>query len=395
MRRSDTAVTTHHWWDRASHADAEPAATAAADAPPRRRSLGMGMATALVVGNMVGSGVFLLPASLAAYGGISLVGWGVTAVGAMALALVFARLGRANPRTGGPYAHSREAFGDFMSFQTAWSYWIAVWAGNAAIAVAFVGYVGYFWESLATNRALAAAVALAAIWLLTAVNAVGVRQGGRVQAVTTVLKLVPLVAIGVVGVVVMDTGNFGGFNPSGDANFGALSAVAALTLWAFIGLESATVPAEDVADPERTIPRSTILGTAIAAVVYIRGTAAVMGAIPAGTLAGSTAPFADAAEEIFGSWAGTWVAAGSATSSASTYLGNTLSSSTFAPTCRASRAPWSTVVATASAGSLQATGMTTVRYMDCSLPPPPASRWADPGHQGPSTLAPAGQGPAP
>jgi APA family basic amino acid/polyamine antiporter len=232
----------------------------------------------------------------------------------MTLALVFARLGRAHPRTGGPYAYSRKAFGDFVGFQTAWGYWIAVWAGNAAIAVAFVGYLGYFWESLATNRALAAAVALAAIWLLTAVNALGVRQGGLVQAATTVLKLVPLVAIGVVGVFMIDTGNFGGFNRSGDSNFGALSAVAALTLWAFIGLESATVPAEDVVDPERTIPRSTILGTAIAAVVYILGTAAVMGAIPAGALAESTAPFADAAEEIFGSWAGGWVAAGAAIS---------------------------------------------------------------------------------
>ncbi|HEY8546670.1 MAG TPA: amino acid permease [Acidimicrobiales bacterium] len=307
------AVTTHHhWWERTSHTSEEPEATTAT--PSRRRALGMGMATALVVGNMVGSGVFLLPASLAPYGGISLLGWVVTAFGAMALALVFARLGRAHPRTGGPYAYSRKAFGDFVGFQTAWGYWIAVWAGNAAIAVAFVGYLGYFWERLATNRALAASVALAAIWLLTAVNSLGVRQGGLVQAVTTVLKLLPLVLIGVVGVFMMDTGNFGGFNPSGDSAYGALSAVGALTLWAFIGLESATVPAEDVKDPDRTIPRSTILGTAIAAVVYILGTAAVMGAIPADALAGSTAPFADAAKEIFGSWAGGWVAAGAAIS---------------------------------------------------------------------------------
>lgn len=285
-------------------------------ASPARRAgkLGLGMATALVVGNMVGSGVFLLPASLAAFGGISLVAWVFTAAGAMLLALVFARLGRAIPRTGGPYAYAREAFGDFVGFQTAWGYWIAVWAGNAAIAVAFVGYLAYFWDALATNRALAAAVALAAIWVLTAVNSLGVRQGGVVQAVTTVLKLVPLVAVGLVGVFVIDTGNFGGFNTSGESNYGALTAVAALTLWAFIGLESATVPAEDVADPERTIPRSTIIGTAVAAVVYILGTAAVMGAIPAGTLASSTAPFADAADEIFGSWAGGWVAAGAAIS---------------------------------------------------------------------------------
>ena len=291
--------------------EASPSSLMAAAGPGK---LGLGMATALVVGNMIGSGVFLLPASLAAFGGISLVAWVFTAAGAMLLALVFARLGRAHPRTGGPYAYSRKAFGDFVGFQTAWGYWIAVWAGNAAIAVAFVGYLAYFWDALATNRALAAAVALGAIWLLTAVNSLGVRQGGVVQAVTTVLKLIPLVAIGAVGVFMINADNFGGFNISGDSNYGALTAVAALTLWAFIGLESATVPAEDVAEPERTIPRSTIIGTAVAALVYILGTAAVMGAIPAETLGSSTAPFADAADEIFGSWAGGWVAAGAAIS---------------------------------------------------------------------------------
>jgi APA family basic amino acid/polyamine antiporter len=139
------------------------------------------MATALVVGNMIGSGVFLLPSSLAQYGGISIVAWVVTALGAMALAIVFARLGRAFPRTGGPYAYSRRAFGDFVGFQTAWGYWIAVWAGNAAIAVAFVGYLSRFWGELDGNKALAAIVATGAIWVLTWVNALGVRMGGWVQ----------------------------------------------------------------------------------------------------------------------------------------------------------------------------------------------------------------------
>ena len=134
----------------------------------RRRGLGLWMATALVVGNMIGSGVFLLPSSLARYGGVSIVAWLLTAAGAVLLALVFARLGRAYPQTGGPYAYSRTAFGDFVGFQTAWGYWIAIWAGNAAIAVAFVSYLSVFWGALATNALLAAAVAVAAIWALTA-----------------------------------------------------------------------------------------------------------------------------------------------------------------------------------------------------------------------------------
>jgi APA family basic amino acid/polyamine antiporter len=268
------------------------------------------MATALVIGNMIGSGVFLLPSALAAYGGVSVLAWGFTAAGALLLALVFARLGRAYPVTGGPYAFSRRAFGDFVGFQTAWGYWIAAWAGNAAIAVAFVGYLAHFWGRLGDSNLLAGAVALAAIWLLTAVNAAGIRQSGAVQVVTTVLKLVPLVAIATIGLLSFHASNFGPFNASHDSAFGALTAAATLTLWAFIGLESATIPAEDVEDPECTIPRSTIIGTIVAAAVYVLGTVAVMGVLRPGVLTASSAPFADAAEKMWGSWAGDAVALG-------------------------------------------------------------------------------------
>jgi APA family basic amino acid/polyamine antiporter len=268
------------------------------------------MATALVVGNMIGSGIFLLPSSLAGYGGISIVGWLLTAAGAMLLALVFARLGRAFPRTGGPYAYSRRAFGDFVGFLTAWGYWIAAWVGNAAIAVAFVSYLGYFkaFGALNTNRVLAATVAIGAVWVLTFVNVLGVRQGGWMQVITTVLKFVPLLGLAVFGLFFIDLDNFGGFNTSGQSTFGALTAVAALTLWAFIGVESATVPAEDVDNPRRSIPRATVFGTLVTALVYIAGTVAVMGILPAATLADSGAPFADAADKAFGGWAGPVIA---------------------------------------------------------------------------------------
>jgi APA family basic amino acid/polyamine antiporter len=268
------------------------------------------LATALVVGNMIGSGVFLLPAALAPYGGISLIGWLFTGAGAVLLALVFARLGRAYPRTGGPYEFSRHAFGDFIGFQTAWGYWIAIWAGNAAVAVAFVGYLAVFWEGLADNALLAAGVAVAAIWLLTWVNTLGVRHGGWVQGITTVLKILPLLAMATIGLFLMDTANFTPFNASGGSAFAAVTAVAALTLWAFVGLESATVPADEVRDPERNIPRATIWGTIGTTLIYILSTIAVLGIIPAATLANSTAPFADAAETAFGGWAGNLVAIG-------------------------------------------------------------------------------------
>jgi basic amino acid/polyamine antiporter, APA family len=272
--------------------------------PKLKRSLGLWMATALVVGNMVGSGVFGLPASLASTGPISLLSWGFTGLGAMLLALVFANLGRAYPQTGGPYAYARRAFGDFAGFWTAWGYWIAAWAGNAAIAVIFVSYASVFWPRLATSNILAFVVGLSIIWLLTLVNVAGVRQSGLVQLVTTVLKFVPLVLIGLIGLFYMHSSNFAPFDPNHVSLVGhwhAVSFAATLTLWAFLGLESATIPAEELKDPERTLPRATIVGTLGTTAMYVLATVAIMGVIPAATLSKSNAPFADAAHSIFGS----------------------------------------------------------------------------------------------
>lgn len=277
----------------------------AADASAGRklnRSMGLWMATALVIGNMVGSGVFLLPASLsAAAGPVSILAWVFTGVGAMLLALVFARLGGRFPRSGGPYVYARRAFGDFIGFQTAWGYWIAAWAGNAAITVAFIGYLAVFWPALGTHNLLAALVGISVIWLLTFVNILGIRQGAQVQLVTTILKFVPLVIIGVVGLFFIDGDNLAPFAPEG--TWTAISAAAPLCLWAFIGLESATVAAEEVKDPERNIPRATIIGTAAATIVYMVTTFAIMGILPAGELASSSSPFAAAAGSMFG---GSW-----------------------------------------------------------------------------------------
>ncbi|HWK26267.1 MAG TPA: amino acid permease [Solirubrobacter sp.] len=267
--------------------------------PRLKRSMGLWMATALVVGNMIGSGVFLLPASMAgAAGPISILGWVFTGAGAILLAYVFANLGRAYPRTGGPYAYSRRAFGDFAGFWTAWGYWIAAWAGNAAIAVAFIGYASVFWGALGDNNLLAALMGIAVIWFITAINILGARETGITQVITTVLKFVPLAVIGLVGLFFMDGSNFQPFAPHGSG--AAISSAAVLALWAFIGLESATVPAEEVKNPEKTIPRATMLGTLITTLVYLVATVAIMGIIPADQLAGSASPFADAAGTIFG-----------------------------------------------------------------------------------------------
>jgi len=263
---------------------------------------------------MVGSGVFLLPAALGAYGGVSLLGWLLTSLGAAVCALTFARLAHRIPRAGGPYAYTRAAFGEFPAFLVAWGYWLSICAGNAAIAVAMVGYLGFFAPALAASPPLAALTALAAIWLLTAVNARSVRDAGGVQLVTTLLKLLPLLAVGTLGLAFVHWENFAPFNVSGRSSLGAVSATAALTLWAFLGLESATIPANEIERPERTIPRATLLGTAVAALVYILGTVGVMGVLPPAALAHSTAPFADAAGRMWGPWAARAVASGAAVS---------------------------------------------------------------------------------
>ena len=273
--------------------------------PTLKRSMGLWMATALVVGNMVGSGIFTLPAVMAGEAGpVSIVALALTGLGALLLALVFANLGRAHPRTGGPYYFARKAFGDFVGFQTAWAYWIAAWVGNAAIAVAFAGYLGVFWGDVKTNNWLAALVAVGAIWLFTLINIAGARETGVAQVVTTVLKFVPLAIIGIVGLFYIEGGNFTPFAPAGDGFDWHVNAAAALALWAFIGLESATVPAEEVKDPEKTIPRATILGTVLTTALYIVALVAIVGVMSQAALASSTAPFADAANAM---WAGTFL----------------------------------------------------------------------------------------
>jgi len=275
------------------------------------KSLGFWTLTALVAGNMIGSGVFLLPAALAAFGTIGIIAWGMTAAGTMVLAIVFARLSRLLPRTGGPYAYCREAFGDFLGFQVAYNYWIALWVGNAAIVVTLVSYLAVFWPQLDTNPWLSLGVSLAFIWGITLINVIGIKEAGKTQIITTILKLIPLLGIAIIGLFFIKKSNLMDFNISGKSDFAALTGAATLTMWAFIGFESATVPAEHVVDPRKNIPRATIVGTTIAAVVYILSTLSIMGILPMKQLAHSSSPFADAANIMFGPWAH-WVIAAAA-----------------------------------------------------------------------------------
>ncbi len=290
---------------------------------PAPRPLGLWSAIALVAGSMVGSGVFLLPASLAPYGWLSLYGWAITLAGALLLALTFSRLAARGAQAGGPYAYAREAFGDTTGFVVAWSYWISIWCANAAIAVAFAGSVGSLFPAVVSTPFRGAACALAALWLCAAINLAGVREAGRLQMVTTVLKLLPLLLFGGIAIWWLDSSLLAGEADAiaaaakADApatRLGALHMTVALTLWAFLGLEAATVPAGAIRDAERTIPRATLIGTLFAGVATILACTAVLGLVPPDVAISSTAPMADAAEALWGPAAGIGMASVAAVS---------------------------------------------------------------------------------
>jgi basic amino acid/polyamine antiporter, APA family len=262
---------------------------------PRR--FGFWTCCALVVGNMIGSGIFLLPAALAPFGKSSLLGWLFTASGAIALAVVFARLSHALPQAGGPYAFTRAAFGDFTAFLVVWGYWVSVWVGNAAIATGAVSYLVPLSPWMAAKSGHAAIITLLAVWILTLINCYGIRAVGWTQNITTVMKIVPLVALAVGGFWFIKDHPAVAMAP---VTLGGATATATLTLWAFLGLESATIPADKVRDPAVTIPRATNLGTLLTVILCVAACSAVLLLVPATQLSSSNAPFADAARLLWG-----------------------------------------------------------------------------------------------
>lgn len=288
------------------------------------QGFGLVPASALVVGSVIGTGVFALPSALAAFGPISLVAFGLVTIGALALALTFRALNVRLPASGGPYVYARDAFGDFAGFLNAWSYWITAWAGNAAIVVAWVGYVEVFWNT-DHDRTWSILIAMVGLWVPAAVNLAGLRSIALFQVVTTVLKFLPLLLVAVIGVFFIKASNFGAFNATGGSAWSAITSAAALALFSYLGIETASVVAGRVRDPERNVGRATVLGTIACAVGYLLGTLAVLGTVPHGDLVASTAPFTDSANAIFGGrWAGDVVGAAAVVSGFGALVGWTL-----------------------------------------------------------------------
>lgn len=277
-----------------------------------KRDLGLTAAIAIVVGNCIGSGIFTSAASLAAASNpkTAILAWIITAAGSLLLALSFASLGTALPRTGGPIVYTRAAFGDFAGFLIAWTYWIGAWVGNAAIITGFMMYFTYFVPGLATPL-LAFLITSGVLWFFTIVNILGVKGAGRVSVVTTVLKVGALVVFVVIAAMHFNPAMLNTVSSAKVSGMSTLPAAIAIALWAFVGIESATVPAGEIRDPHKNIRKSTIYGTLVAAFIYILVSVVAMGVLDQATLAGSNAPLADIINAATGgTWGGNFVALG-------------------------------------------------------------------------------------
>ena len=278
-----------------------PGKTTEADKP---NQFGLTAAMALIVGSIIGVGIFNLPSSLAAYGPITLVSMALTTVGALAFALLFAALSRRLPADGGPYAYARVAFGNGFGFMNAWSYWITAWAGNAAIAVGWVLYVEHFINK-GQNKLYSVLLVLVGLWIPAAINLSGVKNMGSVQVITTIIKFAALAFMSTVGLFFISKANFTPWNVSGGSALNAIGGGMAIALFSYLGVETASVAAAKVRNPDRNIPRATVLGTIACAVVYMLSLIVVFGIVPTSKLATANAPFSDAANAMFGgTWAG-------------------------------------------------------------------------------------------
>jgi basic amino acid/polyamine antiporter, APA family len=289
-----------------------------------KRELGLAAATAIVIGNTIGSGILMAPQGLAAASNptATIIAWIITSFGSILLALSFAKLGSSLPETGGPIVYTKEAFGEFAAFLVAWIYWIAVWVGDAAIITAAVSYLSYFFPMIGDNRLLAFSISSAILWIFTFINVRGVKGAGTVSLVTTICKILPLIIFAIIAAMHFDNSNFATVSSNNNIGLSTLPVAVGITLWSFLGLESATIAAGEIKNPKRNIKLSTIYGTVITAVIYIAISVLAIGAMPQNKLAVSNAPLAEIINTLTsGSWGSTLIALGAVISIIGTISG--------------------------------------------------------------------------
>tara|TARA_Y100000768_G_scaffold181899_1_gene136232 strand:+ start:725 stop:2026 length:1302 start_codon:yes stop_codon:yes gene_type:complete len=253
----------------------------------------------LVMGNMIGAGIFMLPVSLSKYGSISIFGWIISGIMAFTLASIFRKLSKKYPGESGPFHYTEKSFGKFIGFFVIWGYWISILLVNASLAIAVTSYSTIFIKNL-NDPVLSLSFAVFIIILIGIINAFGIKKVGQFQFITTILKIIPLLATIIIGFFVFNHSNFTPINISTETNLEALTITTALTFFAFLGIESATIPADGIKNPKSTIPKATIIGTSLTFLIYVLSSIAIIGIMSPSEIVLSNAPYADAMGFVLG-----------------------------------------------------------------------------------------------
>jgi len=263
------------------------------------RELGLLTATCLVIGNMIGCGIYLLPLSLSKLGSVSVFGWLTASGGAFLMGVIFARLSQILPKQGGLFAYTLDGLGKYPAFIVAWHYWLVAFLGCAGMTVGLLSYLGIFFPALSCSPTTKFIISMVVIWGLTFLNYKGVKVAGMIQTTTVILKVLPIFLVTAFGIFYFSPENFEPFNLTGDSNFSAIGTATTMTMWAFIGVESASIPARYVKNPKKNIPRATLWGVSIACLIYLSASFVLQGIIPNHEMQASSAPYATAALTIF------------------------------------------------------------------------------------------------
>lgn len=290
----------------------------------QHRVIGFWKGWSIAVGCAIGSGIFMMPTMLAPYGLLGFGGWLVAGAGSILVALTMARLVKRIPKTGGPYVYVNEGLGTFSGFIIAWTYWVACVSAIAGISIAFVGYLGFFLPQIANSQIYALLASLLLIWIIVFLNIRSLENSSKFQLISTLLKLLPLIFIVLLGAFNFNVNNLPELNPSNLHPISLIATVTTLVMWSFIGIETATVPADNVINPQETIPKVLIASVITILVLYILVSIAIAALVPTSELLNSSAPFALAASKILGVTGGTIVSLGALISTLGSLNANTL-----------------------------------------------------------------------
>ncbi len=262
------------------------------------RELGVITATCLVIGNMIGCGIYLLPLSLSRLGSISIFGWVAASGGAFLIGLIFARLSQLLPKQGGLFAYTLDGLGDYPAFIVAWHYWFVAWLGTSGMTVGLLAYLTIFFPDLASSPYTKFIIAMIVVWGLTFINYRGMKLAGMIQVVTVILKILPILFITIFGAFYFSPEYFKPFNLTGETDFSAIGTATSMAMWAFIGVESASIPARYVKNPKKNIPRATLWGVSISCLLYLVASFVLIGLVPNQEMQTSLAPYATVANTI-------------------------------------------------------------------------------------------------